>query len=203
MTASLNPYFDKYQQACKAYVQKDYEQAVALIDEVVENLPDDPNTHLLRGHIYYVLSKYDIAKTEYHSVLDLTDNLEVISCAKEGLDNISKSEDISEDISGANFTNNDYTNDSDILINLDSSLENSDESELNNTEATGEFGDSGFNLNTWSELSTTQGEIKNPFEVSTNNTELNSTPNSNDNFSNDNFIDPFSVTPETTESSNL
>ena len=213
MTASLNPYFDKYQQACKAYVQKDYEQAVALIDEVVENLPDDPNTHLLRGHIYYVLSKYDIAKTEYHNVLDLTDNLEVISCAKEGLDNISKSEDISEDISGANFTNNDYTNDSDILINLDSSLENSDESELKNTEATGEFADSGFNLNTWSEFSATQGEIKNPFEMPTNNTELNSTPNSNDNFSNDNFtndnftndnfIDPFSVTPETTESSNL
>ena len=192
MTASLNPYFDKYQQACKAYVQKDYDQAVTLIDEVVEKLPEDPNTHLLRGHIYYVLSKYDIAQAEYQSVLNLTEDLEVITCAKEGLDNITKSQDISEDSSGASFTD-----DSEISINLDSSssLEKGEQLELENT---GELGDSGFNLNTWGELSTTQGEIKNPFEMAMDDTEFNNALNSNEN-----LIDPFSITPEAPESSDL
>ena len=216
MTTSINPYFDKYQQACKAYVQKDYNQAVALIDEVAENLPDDPNTHLLRGHIYYVLNKYDIAKAEYHNVLDLTDDLEVISCAKEGLDNITKSQDAHEGISEESFTD-----DSEESINLNSNflnsnflnsnLEENEESEVSNTGNTGDFGDSGFNLNTWSELSLSQGEIKNPFEMVMDDAEINSNShpssnqssdlNSNQN-SNQNFIDPFSI-PETDDFSQL
>lgn len=206
MTTSLNPYFDKYQQACKAYVQKDYNQAVALIDEVAENLPDDPNTHLLRGHIYYVLNNYEIARTEYQNVLDLTDDLEVISCAKEGLDNINKSQDTSEELS-EDISEQSFTNASEVSINLNSNIEGSNDSELGNT---GEFGDSGFNLNTWSELSLSQGEVKNPFERVTENPELNSIPHSNSNESsspnensNEIFIDPFSVNSETPKSSNL
>ena len=203
MTASLNPYSDKYQQACKAYVQKDYDRAVALIDEVVENLPDDPNSHLLRGHIYYVLNKYEIAKAEYQNVFDLTEDLEIISCAKEGLDNITKfqdiSGDISEDISRENFT----TDDSEASINLYSSLSESSESELEKIGATEESGDNLFDLNSWSDFSGTQGsgmqgEMTNPFETSMGDAEFNGIPDQNDN-----FIDPFSVTPQTTESSNL
>lgn len=194
MAASLNPYSDKYQQACKAYVQKDYDQAVTLIDEVVENLPDDPNTHLLRGHIYYVLNKYDIAKVEYQNVFDLTEDLEVISCAKEGLDNITKSQDISEDISGESFTTDNFA----ASINLDSSLSESSESKLENTDPTEESGDGAFDLTSWSEFSNPQGEMKNPFEIPVDDTDFNSIPDPNDN-----FIDPFSVTSETTESSNL
>ncbi|KST69460.1 methyl-accepting chemotaxis protein [Mastigocoleus testarum] len=205
MTASINPYFDKYQQACKAYVQKDYNQAVALIDEVAENLPDDPNTHLLRGHIYYVLNKYEIAQAEYQSVLDLTEDLEVISCAKEGLDNISKSQsqytsqNMSEDLS-ENISERSFTNVSEVSIDLNSSFKENNNSEIENTE---EFADSGFNLDTWSELSLSQGEVKNPFEMVMNDLELDSTPNSNsDHNANEIFIDPFSVEPNISKSSN-
>ncbi|MGF1675478.1 MAG: methyl-accepting chemotaxis protein [Rivularia sp. (in: cyanobacteria)] len=81
-------YTQIYQQAYKAYVQKDYQQAVQLIDQVVQHLTDDPNTHLLRGHIYYVLQKYDVAQEEYQTVLNLTDNPEIVDFARNGLENI-------------------------------------------------------------------------------------------------------------------
>ncbi len=208
MTASLNPYFDKYQQACKAYVQKDYNQAVALIDEVAENLPDDPNTHLLRGHIYYVLNRYEIAQTEYQNVLDLTDDLEIIGCAKEGLDNISKSQDISQNISedlsedlSEDFFEKSSTNFSEVSIDLSSSLKENDNPEIGNT---GEFADSGSNLNIWSELSLSQGEVNNPFEMTMNDGELDGTPHSKlDQNSNEIFIDPFSADSDISKSNNL
>jgi twitching motility protein PilJ len=79
-----------YQQAYKAYVQRNYEQAATLINQAVVSLPNDPNTHLLRGHIYYVLQQYDIAKEEYQKVLALTDDSEIIDFANNGLENISK-----------------------------------------------------------------------------------------------------------------
>ncbi|MBE9213278.1 HAMP domain-containing protein [Plectonema cf. radiosum LEGE 06105] len=81
-------YTQIYQQAYKAYVQKDYQQAAQLIDQVVQHLTDDPNTHLLRGHIYYVLQKYDVAQGEYEAVLNLTDNPEIVDFARNGLENI-------------------------------------------------------------------------------------------------------------------
>ncbi|MBF2015256.1 MAG: HAMP domain-containing protein [Rivularia sp. T60_A2020_040] len=81
-------YTQIYQQAYKAYVQKDYQQAAELIDQVVQHLTDDPNTHLLRGHIYYVLQKYDVAQGEYEAVLNLTDNPEIVDFARNGLENI-------------------------------------------------------------------------------------------------------------------
>ncbi len=63
MAASIDDYLEIYKQACTAYAQQNYEVAATLVDRVVQNLPDDPNSHLLRGHIYYVLQKYDVANT--------------------------------------------------------------------------------------------------------------------------------------------
>lgn len=90
MAASIEDFTQVYQQALTAYAQQNYQEAASLIDTVVANIPDDPNTHLLRGHIYYVLQKYDIAKSEYQRVLDLTDDPEIMSFAKNGLDNVSQ-----------------------------------------------------------------------------------------------------------------
>lgn len=88
MAASIDNYEPTYQQAMTAYVQRDYEVAATLVDQVVQNLPDDPNSHLLRGHIYYVLQQYDVAKEEYQQVLGLTNDQEIIGFANNGIENI-------------------------------------------------------------------------------------------------------------------
>ncbi|QMS90109.1 HAMP domain-containing protein [Nostoc edaphicum CCNP1411] len=90
MAASIDNYEPTYQQAMTAYVQRNYEVAATLVDQVVQNLPDDPNSHLLRGHIYYVLQQYDVAKEEYQQVLGLTNDQEIIGFAKNGIENINQ-----------------------------------------------------------------------------------------------------------------
>ena len=78
MAASLDDYEQIYQQAYKAYLQSNYEVAATLIDKVAQHSPNDANTHLLRGHVYYVLQQYEVAKEEYLHVLELTNNQETI-----------------------------------------------------------------------------------------------------------------------------
>ncbi|MBD2507878.1 HAMP domain-containing protein [Nostoc muscorum FACHB-395] len=90
MAASIDNYEPTYQQAMTAYVQRNYEVAATLVDQVVQNLPNDPNTHLLRGHIYYVLQQYDVAKEEYQQVLSLTNEQEIIGFANNGIENINQ-----------------------------------------------------------------------------------------------------------------
>ncbi len=90
MAASIDNYEPTYQQAMTAYVQRNYEVAATLVDQVVQNLPNDPNTHLLRGHIYYVLQQYDVAKEEYQQVLGLTNEQEIIGFANNGIENINQ-----------------------------------------------------------------------------------------------------------------
>ncbi len=90
MAAGIDNYEPTYQQAMTAYVQRNYEVAATLVDQVVQNLPNDPNSHLLRGHIYYVLQQYDVAKEEYQQVLHLTDDQEIIGFANNGIENINQ-----------------------------------------------------------------------------------------------------------------
>ncbi|HLO84690.1 MAG TPA: methyl-accepting chemotaxis protein [Nostocaceae cyanobacterium] len=88
MATRIDDYDPTYEQAMTAYVQQEYEVAATLVDQAVQNSPDDPNSHLLRGHIYYVLQQYDIAKAEYEQVLHLTNEPEITSFAHDGLENI-------------------------------------------------------------------------------------------------------------------
>ncbi|MBR8838665.1 MAG: HAMP domain-containing protein [Stigonema ocellatum SAG 48.90 = DSM 106950] len=90
MATSIDDHEQTYQQAYKAYVQRNYEVAATLINQAVLSLPNDPNTHLLRGHVYYVLQQYDVAKEEYQKVLELTKDPEIIGFAHNGLENISQ-----------------------------------------------------------------------------------------------------------------
>jgi twitching motility protein PilJ len=90
MEANIDEYLEIYKQACTAYAQQNYEVAATLVDSVVLNLPDDVNSHLLRGHVYYVLQQYDVASSEYQKVLQLSDDQEIISFASNGLENINK-----------------------------------------------------------------------------------------------------------------
>ncbi len=89
MATSIDDDLETYQQAYKAYVQRNYEEAATFINQAVLSLLNDPNTHLLRGHIYYVLQQYDVAKEEYQKVLQLTKDPEIIDFANNGLENIS------------------------------------------------------------------------------------------------------------------
>jgi twitching motility protein PilJ len=89
MAASIEDYAQIYQQALTAYAQQNYEEAATLIDQVVQHL-SQPNTHLLRGHVYYVLQKYEIASTEYQKVLNLTNDEEIAGFARSGLENINQ-----------------------------------------------------------------------------------------------------------------
>ncbi len=91
MTSSIN-HDQEYQQAQKAYIQGNYEEAASLADRLVQDFPDDPNSRLLRGHIYCVLRQYEIARQQYQLVLQLTEELELIDCAKNGLESVEQYE---------------------------------------------------------------------------------------------------------------
>ncbi|MEO1507880.1 MAG: methyl-accepting chemotaxis protein [Cyanobacteria bacterium J06633_23] len=84
--ASGIDYAQTYQAAERAYMQGSYEQAADIIEQLAESYPSDPNVLLLKGHIYcYGLSTYDVARTQYKSVLDLTSDPEFVNYANNGL----------------------------------------------------------------------------------------------------------------------
>ncbi|NEU74056.1 HAMP domain-containing protein [Hassallia byssoidea VB512170] len=98
MEANIDEYLEIYKQACTAYAQQNYEVAATLVDSVVQDLPDDANCHLLRGHVYYVLQQYDVASSEYQKVLQLTKDEEIISFARNGLENVNQYQQQEEQI---------------------------------------------------------------------------------------------------------
>jgi len=91
MTSRIN-LDQEYHQAQKAYIQGNYEQASTLVDRLVHDFPDDPNSRLLRGHIYCILRQYDTAREQYQLVLNLTEELELIDCANQGLESVNQYE---------------------------------------------------------------------------------------------------------------
>lgn len=85
MAAGIEDYEQTYQQAYLAYVERNYEEAATLIDQVLQSVADDPNIRLLRGHVYYVLQQYNVAEAEYKKVLELTDDPNITTYAHNGL----------------------------------------------------------------------------------------------------------------------
>lgn len=84
--ASSTDYAQEYQQAEKAYMQGNYEEAAGIVDRLVEKFPDDPSARLLRGHIYcYGLQDYEVAKEQYEVVLNLTSEPDFVDYAHNGL----------------------------------------------------------------------------------------------------------------------
>jgi twitching motility protein PilJ len=99
MTSTIN-HDQEYQQAQKAYIQGNYEEAAILVDKLVQDLPNDPNCRLLRGHIYCVLRQYETAREQYQLVLQLTEDIELIDCAKNGLESVKQYESSDQIASG-------------------------------------------------------------------------------------------------------
>ncbi len=84
--ASSTEYAQEYQQAQKAYYQGNYDEAAAIVDRLIQDFPEDPSVHLLRGHIYcYGLQQYDVAREQYQRVLGLTSDPEFLNYANNGL----------------------------------------------------------------------------------------------------------------------
>ncbi len=79
-------YAQEYQRAQLAYMNGSYDDAAQIVDRLIQNFPDDPSASLLRGHIYcYGLQQYDVAKEQYESVLQLTDDPDFTNYANQGL----------------------------------------------------------------------------------------------------------------------
>jgi twitching motility protein PilJ len=118
---SVTGYANEYKQAEKAYMLGSYEEAAEIIDRLAESYPSDPNVRLLRGHIYcYGLQQYGIAKEQYQSVLNLTNDAEYVNYANKGLEDANQFglEDVASGASGSSpdaafdgFSDDQFTDD--------------------------------------------------------------------------------------------
>lgn len=162
MAASIENYVQTYQQALTAYAQQDYQGAATLIDEVVQNLPNDPNTHLLRGHVYYVLQQYDVAKAEYEKVLELTQDPEITVFAESGLDNINQYQQELNAFVGEADNSQQSSQEASIFA-----AEKPAEQELEKLEILEDLDSNSFDFNAIASHEESPEDIDNPFGLST------------------------------------
>ncbi|QLE54076.1 methyl-accepting chemotaxis protein [Nostoc sp. TCL26-01] len=183
MAASIDKYLETYQQACTAYAQQKYEVAASLVDQVVQNVPDDPNCHLLRGHIYYVLQQYDVAESEYTKVLQLTDDLEILGLASNGLENISQCQQLVPE-KATSVDHQKPINTTDTSDFLSSSIP-----ELEDLGAIEDFDSNSFDLNAFAEpvLGAVEIPVGSPFASLSDSISLDETSTSTPTFSDDPF----------------
>ena len=87
--ASGTNYSQEYGQAEKAYLESNFAQAAEIIDHLADEFPNDPNVLLLRGHIYcYGFENYDLAKQQYETVLNLSEQQELLDFARSGIEQV-------------------------------------------------------------------------------------------------------------------
>ena len=91
--ASGTNYSQEYGQAEKAYLESNFAKAAEIIDHLADEFPNDPNVLLLRGHIYcYGFGNYDLAKHQYESVLNLSQQQDLLDFARSGLEQLEQLE---------------------------------------------------------------------------------------------------------------
>ena len=87
--ASGTNYSQEYGQAEKAYLESNFAQAAEIIDHLADKFPSDPNVLLLRGHIYcYGFENYDLAKQQYETVLNLSEQQDLLDFARGGIEQV-------------------------------------------------------------------------------------------------------------------
>ena len=84
--APITDYAQEYERACSAYQNGDYSQAAEIVNQLVQELPEEAKFWLLQGHIYYVLQQYDVARERYEYVLQITDDPALLEEAQQGLE---------------------------------------------------------------------------------------------------------------------
>ncbi|MEO0946775.1 MAG: hypothetical protein AAFY11_01235 [Cyanobacteria bacterium J06641_5] len=83
-------FFQEYQYAQRAYLEGDYPEAARSIERLLVQRPDAPSVVLLRAHLHYCLQEYDLARTQYGRVLELTADLELLEYARKGIENVDR-----------------------------------------------------------------------------------------------------------------
>ena len=95
--ASGTNYSQEYGQAEKAYLESDFARAAEIIDRLAEEFPEDPNVLLLRGHIYcYGFQNYELAKKQYASVIELSQEQDLLDFAHSGIEQLEQLEQQSQ-----------------------------------------------------------------------------------------------------------
>ncbi len=150
MASSIN-YDQEYQEAQKAYIQGNYEEAATLVNRLVQDFPEDPSSRLLRGHIYCILQEYDLAREQYQVVLNLTREPELIDCANNGLESVNQYE---RSYSSASATANNPDIDDAFSIAVDSPgsssyLRTNKQQDLEDLGTLSEFDADSFDLNSF------------------------------------------------------
>jgi twitching motility protein PilJ len=92
-------YTNIYGEAQTAYLQGNFQDAANILEVIAKEYPEDPQILLLHGHIYLGLRQYDLAKEQYNSVLQLTDQAELVNYARNGLEQIQQFDSQSEEFS--------------------------------------------------------------------------------------------------------
>ena len=84
--APITDYAQEYERACSAYQNGEYSQAAEIVNQLVQELPEEAKFWLLQGHIYYVLQQYDVARERYEWVLQITEDPALLEEAQQGLE---------------------------------------------------------------------------------------------------------------------
>lgn len=79
---------EQFRKASTAYMKGEYKEGAKLINALLKKSPNTPQFCLLQANIYYQLKSYDIARTAYQSVLNISDDLELRKLANDGLNRI-------------------------------------------------------------------------------------------------------------------
>jgi len=83
--ASAPPSEPTYDRAEAAYLRGDYTEAAQILEELAQELPDDPSVLLLYGHVLYCCQQYAAARPQYERVLQLTEEPDFVTYAQQGL----------------------------------------------------------------------------------------------------------------------
>jgi twitching motility protein PilJ len=195
MTLSINQ-DQEYQEAQKAYIQGNYEAAVAIIERLLQEFPDDVNAHLLRGHIYFVHQQYDQAQQEYHTVLELAEDSAIIDCANEALESIRQEE--SSQLSGGytDYSEKEF-DDTYLLVDTASNQLNFKQQHQDNAATFEDTEPNSFDFEHFDYNTPTISEFEQPFE----NAFTTSIDDRSDDSISDAFIDPFAEPPSAISSS--
>ena len=84
--SSGTDYGQEYETVRQAYLLGKFEEASQMIDSMAQRYPKDPHVLLLRANIYCNgLREYELAQKQYESVLQLTDEPELLNRANSGI----------------------------------------------------------------------------------------------------------------------
>lgn len=88
--ATGTDYIKLYGKANAAYCQGRLDEALEITNQIITEYPDDGNTLLLRGHIYFKQAQYQHAQEQYESVLRFHQQPELVNYAHQGLEQIKR-----------------------------------------------------------------------------------------------------------------